>query len=175
MCSHQKQTAKASTIEKLQNCKCDKCCRVADRALEAQNAQVMSDNQNYDGRLKRKGGEANGQKSDKCPKDVPMSSSLRPSIFKKWMFEGELLRVGFQKCVSRSSGEHILVKIRQNATRDNSFANKSVYSYQEQPAKGTSHQKLQNCKCAKCCRFVGRLPVQKLHVLPRIFQIRMGD
>ena len=54
---------KALTIKKLQNCKCDKCCRVADRALEAQNAQVTSDNQNYDGRLKRKGDEPNGQRT----------------------------------------------------------------------------------------------------------------
>ena len=74
---------KAPAIKKLQNCKCDKCCRVADRALEAQNAQVTSENQNYDGRLKRKGDEPNGQKSDKCPKDGPMSPYLRPSMLQK--------------------------------------------------------------------------------------------
>ena len=74
---------KAPAIKQLQNCKCDKCCRFADRALEAQNAQVTSENQNYDGRLKRKGDEPNGQKSDKCPKDGPMSPYLRPSMLQK--------------------------------------------------------------------------------------------
>ena len=74
---------KAPAIKKLQNCKCDKCCRFADRALEAQNAQVTSENQNYDGRLKRKGDEPNGQKSDKSPKDGPMSPYLRPSMLQK--------------------------------------------------------------------------------------------
>ena len=72
---------KAPAIKKLQNCKCDKCCRVADRALDAQNAQVTSENQNYDGRLKRKGDEPNGQ--NKCPKDGPMSLYLRPSMLQK--------------------------------------------------------------------------------------------
>ena len=74
---------KAPAIKKLQNCKCDKCCRVADRALEAQNAQVTSENQNYDGPLKRKGEEPNGQKSDKYPKDRLMSLYLRPSLLQK--------------------------------------------------------------------------------------------
>ena len=74
---------KAPAIKKLQNCKCDKCCRFADRALEAPNAQSTSENQNYDGRLKRKGDEPNGQKSDKCPKDGPMSPYLRPSMLQK--------------------------------------------------------------------------------------------
>ena len=52
-------------------------------ALEAKIAQVTSENQNYDGRLKRKGDESNGQKSDKCPKDGPMSPYLRPSMLQK--------------------------------------------------------------------------------------------
>ena len=32
---------------------------------------------------------------------------------KKWIFEGRLLKVGFQKCASRSSGEHIFAKRSQ--------------------------------------------------------------
>ena len=44
----------------------------ADRALEAKNAQVPSGKQNFDGRLKPKKGEPNGQKSDKCQKDGPL-------------------------------------------------------------------------------------------------------
>ena len=59
---------KAQAIKKVQNSKCDKCCRFADRAFEAQNGQVTSENQNYDGRLNRKGDEPNGQKSNKCQK-----------------------------------------------------------------------------------------------------------
>ena len=39
-----------------------------DWAMEAKNAQVMSENQNYDGRLERNVDEPSGQKSDKCPK-----------------------------------------------------------------------------------------------------------
>ena len=35
--------------------------------------------------------------------------------FKKWIFEGRLLRLGFQKCASRSSGEHIFAKRRQKS------------------------------------------------------------
>ena len=73
----------APASKKLQNCKCDKCCRVADRALEAQNAHLTSENQNYDGRLKRKGDEPNGQKSDKCSKDGPMSLYLRHLMLQK--------------------------------------------------------------------------------------------
>ena len=74
---------KALAIKKLQNCKCDKCCRFADRALEAKNAQVTSDSENFVGRLKRKGNEPNGQTSDKCPKDGPMSPYLRLSMLQK--------------------------------------------------------------------------------------------
>ena len=36
---------------------------------------------------------------------------------KKWDFEGRLLRVGFQKCASRSSGEHFFAKLwKRNAS-----------------------------------------------------------
>ena len=55
----------------------------ADRALEAKIAQVMGENQNFDGRLKRKKGEPNGQRSDKCQKDGPMSPYLRHSGLQK--------------------------------------------------------------------------------------------
>ena len=52
-------------------------------APEANIAQFTSENQNYDERLKRKGDEPNGQKSDKCPKDGPMNTYLRPSMLQK--------------------------------------------------------------------------------------------
>ena len=55
---------KAPAIKKLQNCKCDTCCRFADRALQAKNAQTTSENRNFDGRLKRNRDEPNGQKRD---------------------------------------------------------------------------------------------------------------
>ena len=83
VCSHQSIEKEAQAINNLQNCRCDTCCRFAHRALEVKNAQVTSENQNYDGRLKRKGDEPNGQKSDKCPKDGPMSPYLRPSMLQK--------------------------------------------------------------------------------------------
>ena len=40
--SHQGVEKDAQAINNLQNCKCDTCCRFADRALEAKNAQVTS-------------------------------------------------------------------------------------------------------------------------------------
>ena len=99
---------KAPAIKKLHNSKCDTCCRVVDRAFEAQNAQVTSENQHYDGRLKRKGDEPNGQKSDKCPKDGPMSPYLRPSMLQKWMFDGRLLRAGFKNVFPARAGNIFL-------------------------------------------------------------------
>ena len=44
---------------------------------------TRSENQNFDGRPKRNRDEPNGQKSDKCPKDGPMSPYLRPSMLQK--------------------------------------------------------------------------------------------
>ena len=63
--SHQRIEKNVQTAKHLRNCRHDTCCRFADRALEAKIAQVTSDNQNYEGRLKRKRDEPNGQKSDK--------------------------------------------------------------------------------------------------------------
>ena len=98
---------KAPAIKKLQNCKCDRCCRFADRALEAQNAHVASENQNYDGRLKRKGDEPNGQKSDKCPKDGPMSPYLRPSILQKVDVRGRIAQTWLSNmCFLFNRGAH---------------------------------------------------------------------
>ena len=77
---------KTPAIKKLQNCKCDKWCRFADRALEAKIAQVTSENQNFDGRLKRNWDEPKGQKSDKCRKDGQFSAYLRPSMLQKVHF-----------------------------------------------------------------------------------------
>ena len=54
VCSHQSIEKEAQAIKNLQNCKCDTLCHFADRALEAENAQFPSENQNFDGRLKRK-------------------------------------------------------------------------------------------------------------------------
>ena len=55
-------------------------------APEAKIAQITSENQNYDGRLKRKGDEPNEQTSDKCSKDGPMSPYLMPSMLRKVHF-----------------------------------------------------------------------------------------
>ena len=86
MCSHQSVEKEAQAINNLENCQCDTWCRFADRALEAKNAQVSSANQNFDGRLKRKGEDPDWQKSDKCRKDGPISVYLRPSRFQKVHF-----------------------------------------------------------------------------------------
>ena len=41
---------------------------------------------------------------------------------KKWIFEGWLLRVGFQKCASGCSGEHIFANIwKQNASEQKKY------------------------------------------------------
>ena len=49
----------------------------ADRAPEAQNAQVPSGKQNFDGRLKPKKEKPNGPKSDKCQRRYPKGCRLR--------------------------------------------------------------------------------------------------
>ena len=74
---------KAPDIKKLQNCKCDKFCRFADRALEAKLAHVTSENQNLDGRLVRNRSEQKKFTSDKCQKDGPVSAHLKPSMLQK--------------------------------------------------------------------------------------------
>ena len=51
----------------------------ADRAPEANNAQVIGEKLNFDCRLKPKRGEPNGQKSDNCQNDGPMITYLRHS------------------------------------------------------------------------------------------------
>ena len=54
---HQSIEKEAQAIKNLQKPKCDTCCRFADRALEAKNAHVTSENQNFDERLIRNSGE----------------------------------------------------------------------------------------------------------------------
>ena len=105
---------KAPAIKKLQNCKCDKWCRFAGR-LPVQKPRVLPMIfQNSDGRLKRKSGEQKsfGAISAKKLAQWVLIWSLQCS--KKWFFEDRLPRVGFQKCDSCSSGEHIFVKIRKH-------------------------------------------------------------
>ena len=52
-------------------------------APDAKIAQVASENQNFDGRLNRNRDEPNGQKSDKCRKDGPVSRYPRPSVLQE--------------------------------------------------------------------------------------------
>ena len=58
------------------------------------------------------------------------------------MFEGALLRVGFQKCASRSSGEHIFVKTEQlspNSSRITKLDNAKIFKISN---KGSKKKKL---------------------------------
>ena len=134
---------KALTIKKLQNCKCDKSCHFAGR-LPVQILHVLLPTifENSDGRLKRKAAKKKGLGAISAQKMAQWVIIWSLQCSKKWDFEGRMLRVGFQKCASRSSGEHNFVKIQKNAKRDSIFANKCVYSHQKQAAKGTRHQKV---------------------------------
>ena len=125
-------------------------------APEAKIAQVTSENQHFDGRSKRNSDEPNGQKSDKCWKDGTFNLDLSLSGLLKCTFEGQWLRVGFQKCASCSSGEHIFAKIRKNTTRANNFAKNVCVAIRSRQQKAPAIKKLQNRKCDKCCRVADR-------------------
>ena len=70
--------------------------------------------QNLDGRLKRKSGEKKSLRAISTEKMAQWVLIWSLQCSKKWIFEDRLLKVGFQKCASRCSGEHIFVKIRKN-------------------------------------------------------------
>ena len=144
---------KAPAIKKLQDCKCDKCCRFADRALEAQNTQVASENQNYDGWLKWKGDEPNGQKSDKCPKDGPMSPYLRPSMPQKVDVWRRIAQSCLSKmCLPLERGAHSC-KITEKIQTKTTYLQKNVcVAIKSGQQKALTIKKLQNCKCDKWCR-----------------------
>ena len=60
--------------------------RTPKMAPEAKIAQVTSENQIFDGRLKRNWDEPNGQKSDKCRKDGTFNPDLSPSGLQRMHF-----------------------------------------------------------------------------------------
>ena len=145
-------------------------------APEAKIAQVTSDNQNFDGRLKRKGDEPNGQKGDKCPKDCLMSPYLRPSMLQKvdvWMRIAQswlskmwfLLERGAHFCKNTKN-----CKLRQHFCEKMCVWPSKADSKRHQPSKSyeiasvINHVILQDGSVCKSNTF-GR----------RFFKIRMGD
>ena len=110
--SHQTIDQRALAVKKLQNCNCDQCCRFTDRALEAKIAQVTSENQNCDGRLKRNKDEPSGQKSGKCQKDGSMKPYLRHSSFQNLDFWRPIAQSWFSKlCFLLERGVHFCQKL----------------------------------------------------------------
>ena len=96
------------------------------RALGANNARHCGEKHHFEGGMKRKKTEANGQRSDNS------KSNTKKTIFeadwgsKKWCFWWKMLEVVLQKCASRSGEKHIFEKCGMKSELEQKIHAKSV-------------------------------------------------